>query len=114
MDRKQLTGNIFRKKSVLCVGLDTDEAKIPKHLLDNDDPVFAFNKAIIDATKEFAVAYKINTAFYEVNGARGWESMRKTLEHIPADIFTIADAQKRGYWKYFGTVCKDIFSLLSV
>lgn len=95
MDRTQLIENIFRKKSVLCVGLDTDLAKIPKHLLGEEDPAFAFNKAIIDATKEQAVAYKINTAFYEAQGIPGWLTMQKTLDYIPKDIFTIADA-KRG------------------
>ncbi len=95
MDRKELIDHIFGKRSVLCVGLDTDPAKIPKHLLGEEDPVFAFNKAIIDATKEYAVAYKINTAFYEAQGLKGWVSMERTLNHIPKDIFTIADA-KRG------------------
>ena len=75
MNRKQLVEFIFRKKSVLCVGLDTDVTKIPKHLLKEEDPVFAFNKAIIDATKDYAVAYKINTAFYEAHGLKGWVSM---------------------------------------
>ncbi len=79
----------------MCVGLDTDINKIPQHLLQAEDPVFEFNKAIIDATKEFAVAYKINTAFYESLGVAGWVSMEKTLKYIPEGIFTIADA-KRG------------------
>jgi orotidine-5'-phosphate decarboxylase len=95
MDRKQLVGIIFNKRSVLCVGLDTDIAKIPKHLLKEQDPVFEFNKSIIDATKEYTIAYKINTAFYEAQGINGWISLQKTLNYIPKDIFTIADA-KRG------------------
>jgi orotidine-5'-phosphate decarboxylase len=95
MNRAQLVNEIRKKKSVLCVGLDTDLEKIPKHLFSEEDPVFAFNKAIIDATKDYAVAYKINTAFYEAQGVKGWISMGKTLEYIPQDIFTIADA-KRG------------------
>ncbi|MEZ5015474.1 MAG: orotidine-5'-phosphate decarboxylase [Flavipsychrobacter sp.] len=95
MNRASLVKAIKEKKSVLCVGLDTDLNKIPKHLLEEDDPVFAFNKAIIDATKEYTVAYKINTAFYEAQGIKGWESMAKTLDYIPDNIFTIADA-KRG------------------
>ncbi len=95
MNREHLVANIFRKKSVLCVGLDTDLSKIPAHLLQEEDPAFAFNKAIIDATKEFTVAYKINTAFYEAQGIKGWISMERTLNYIPNDIFTIADA-KRG------------------
>jgi orotidine-5'-phosphate decarboxylase len=95
MNRSQLVDIIFKKKSVLCVGLDTDLTKIPKHLLQEEDPAFAFNKAIIDATKDYTVAYKINTAFYEAQGLKGWVSMEKTLNYIPKDIFTIADA-KRG------------------
>ncbi|MFN9596370.1 MAG: orotidine-5'-phosphate decarboxylase [Bacteroidota bacterium] len=95
MTRSELISQIQKKKSFLCVGLDTDINKIPKHLLDAADPVFEFNKSIIDATREFAVAYKPNIAFYECMGPKGWESLRKTLEHIPQDVFTIADA-KRG------------------
>jgi len=77
------------------VGLDTDPEKIPAHLRSTPDPVFEFNRQIIDATQEFAVAYKPNVAFYESLGARGWESLQKTLEYIPKNLFTIADA-KRG------------------
>ena len=95
MNRAQLVSEIKRKKSVLCVGLDTDLKKVPAHLFAEEDPVFAFNKAIIDATKDYTVAYKINTAFYEAQGLKGWESMQKTLEYIPKDICSIADA-KRG------------------
>lgn len=95
MNRFELVSIIRKKKSVLCVGLDTDLDKIPKHLLNEEDPAFAFNKAIIDATKDYTVAYKINTAFYEAQGIQGWTTMQKTLEYIPKDIFTIADA-KRG------------------
>lgn len=95
MNRAELIKNIQKKKSVLCVGLDTDLNKTPQHLLAEEDPAFAFNKAIIDATKDFTVAYKINTAFYEAQGIAGWKTMQRTLEYIPKDIFTIADA-KRG------------------
>lgn len=95
MNRIELFEQIKKKKSYLCVGLDTDLEKIPKHLLKLEDPVFEFNKQIIDATKEFCVAYKPNTAFYEALGASGWESLKKTLDYIPKDCFTIADA-KRG------------------
>lgn len=95
MNRDQLVSAIRSKKSVLCVGLDTDIEKIPSHLMASQDPVFAFNKDIIDATKDFTVAYKINTAFYESQGISGWTSLSRTLEYIPKDIFTIADA-KRG------------------
>ena len=95
MTREELFGTIKRKKSYLCVGLDTDLTKIPKHLLTTDDPLFEFNKTIIDATSDLCVAYKPNIAFYEALGAKGWESLQKTLDYIPKDIFTIADA-KRG------------------
>ncbi len=90
-----LIEQIKAKKSFLCIGLDSDITKIPKHLLQTEDPVFEFNKAIIDATKDFCVSYKINTAFYESNGLTGWQSMQKTINYIPKDQFVIADA-KRG------------------
>lgn len=95
MTRSELVSFIRKQKSYLCVGLDTDITKIPSHLLNEADPIFEFNKAIIDATKEYCVAYKPNIAFYESMGAAGWESLRKTLEYIPSTHFTIADA-KRG------------------
>jgi len=95
MDRKQLVDTILQKKSYLCIGLDTDPAKIPTHLLSNPDPVFEFNRQIIDATKDLCVSYKINTAFYEAHGVAGWTSMLKTVDYIPATHFKIADA-KRG------------------
>ncbi|WP_018618409.1 orotidine-5'-phosphate decarboxylase [Spirosoma luteum] len=95
MTYQELNHQIFQKQSYLCVGLDTDIRKIPSHLLTESDPVFAFNKAIIDATADVAVAYKPNIAFYEAQGPRGWESLQKTIEYIPRTIFTIADA-KRG------------------
>jgi len=81
--RKQfLIEQIRAKKSYLCVGLDTDPALIPPHLLEQEDPIFAFNKAIIDATLEHCVAYKINTAFYESHGLEGWRAMEKTVNYI--------------------------------
>lgn len=98
MTRVELFENIKRKQSFLCVGLDADIEKIPSHLLDTEDPIFEFNKEIIDATKEFSVAYKPNSAFYESLGVKGWISLEKTINYINetcADIFTIADA-KRG------------------
>ena len=95
MNRQKLISQIKEKKSFLCVGLDTDIEKIPIHLLSSEDPVFEFNKQIIDATKDLCVAYKPNIAFYESLGSRGWESLQRTLEYIPNNIFTIADA-KRG------------------
>lgn len=95
MTRQQLVAQIQKKKSYLCVGLDTDSTKIPQHLLSETDPVFAFNKAIIDATQDVCVAYKINTAFYEALGVKGWEAMEKTVSYIGNEHFKIADA-KRG------------------
>ena len=98
MNKSDIINQIKAKKSFLCVGLDTDIKKIPQHLLKEDDPVFAFNKAIIDATAKFAVAYKPNTAFYEVYGAKGWLSLEKTINYIKEsypEMFVIADA-KRG------------------
>lgn len=95
MNKGELFEQIKKKNSFLCVGLDTDINRIPKHLLNEEDPIFEFNKQIIDATHEFAVAYKPNIAFYEALGSSGWDSLKKTVEYIPKDIFTIADA-KRG------------------
>ncbi|GAB4236330.1 MAG: orotidine-5'-phosphate decarboxylase [Ekhidna sp.] len=95
MNYRQLVDNIREKESFLCIGLDTDIQRIPKHLLSEEDPVFEFNKQIIDATKDLAVAYKPNIAFYEAHGIEGWKSLQKTLDYIPKNIFTIADA-KRG------------------
>ena len=95
MTREDLFRQIKRKRSFLCIGLDTDIRKIPPHLLNEEDPIYEFNKQIIDATKDLCVAYKPNIAFYESMGVEGWESLRKTLNYIPKDIFTIADA-KRG------------------
>lgn len=95
MTKEALKKEILDKKSYLCVGLDTDIQKIPAHLLEYDDPVFEFNRQIIDATHDLCVAYKPNIAFYEASGAKGWESLEKTLDYIPDNIFTIADA-KRG------------------
>jgi orotidine-5'-phosphate decarboxylase len=95
MTRKQLIQQIQLKKSYLCVGLDTDLTKIPKHLQLHPDAVFEFNKQIIDATQDLCVAYKINTAFYEAMGLKGWEAMEKTVNYIPKNQFIIADA-KRG------------------
>ncbi|MBD0353533.1 MAG: orotidine-5'-phosphate decarboxylase [Flavisolibacter sp.] len=95
MTRQQLTEQIFQKKSYLCIGLDTDILKIPKHLQTLPDAVFEFNKQIIEATKDFCVSYKINTAFYEAQGVKGWEALEKTVHYIPDTHFRIADA-KRG------------------
>ncbi len=95
MNKAELFEQIKKKQSYLCVGLDTDSKKIPQHLLKTADPIFEFNKQIIDATIDSAVAYKPNIAFYEAEGSRGWDSLQKTIEYLPKDVFTIADA-KRG------------------
>lgn len=95
MNKASLIKEIFNKQSFLCVGLDTDLEKIPRFLLDYEDPVFEFNKRIIDATKAHCVAYKPNIAFYESLGSKGWDSLAKTIDYIPDNFFTIADA-KRG------------------
>lgn len=95
MTRAELIREIKTKESFLCIGLDSDLKKIPTHLLELEDPIFEFNKQIIDNTKAFCVAYKPNIAFYESMGTKGWESLRKTIEYIPKNCFTIADA-KRG------------------
>ncbi len=95
MTRQELAAAIQKKQSYLCIGLDADYRRLPAHLLDAQDPVFEFNKQIIDATQDLCVAYKPNLAFYEAHGAQGWESLRKTLDYIPPGHFTIADA-KRG------------------
>ena len=95
MNRAKLIEQIRLKKSFLCVGLDPDLRKMPKHLLASEDPIFEFNKGIIDATKEYAVAYKPNLAFYECLGVSGWNSFQRTIEYIPKECLIIADA-KRG------------------
>lgn len=95
MTKAELFQQILNKQSYLCVGLDTDIHKIPSQVRREADPVFTFNRRIIDATADYAIAYKPNLAFYESQGAAGWESLQKTIEYIPNDIFTIADA-KRG------------------
>ena len=98
MTRKELVAQIRLKQSFLCIGLDVDMTKIPQHLLSREDPIFDFNKAIIDATHHLCVAYKPNTAFYEAYGIKGWKSLERTIQYLNTnypEIFTIADA-KRG------------------
>ncbi|MDT0553287.1 orotidine-5'-phosphate decarboxylase [Urechidicola vernalis] len=98
MTRLELVEQIKQKQSFLCIGLDVDLTKIPTHLLELEDPIFEFNKQIIDATHQLAVAYKPNTAFYEAYGLKGWKSLEKTIDYLNEnypEIFTIADA-KRG------------------
>lgn len=98
MKTQELINQIYLKKSFLCIGLDPDLTKIPPHLLKDEDPIFSFNKAIIDATHDVTVAYKPNIAFYEAYGIKGWQSLEKTIQYLNAnypEVFTIADA-KRG------------------
>ncbi|RIV26957.1 orotidine-5'-phosphate decarboxylase [Fibrisoma montanum] len=109
MTHNELTQQIFSKQSYLCVGLDTDPRKIPHSLQNEPDPVFAFNRQIIDATADLAVAYKPNIAFYEAQGPRGWESLQKTLDYIPANCFTIADAKRGDIGNTSGLYARTFF-----
>ena len=112
MTTSQLTEQIRRKKSFLCIGLDVDLDKIPKHLLQQDDPIFAFNKAIIDATHHLAVAYKPNLAFYEAHGEKGFAALRKTIDYLNEnhpEIFTIADAKRGDIGNTSGMYAKAFF-----
>jgi orotidine-5'-phosphate decarboxylase len=111
--RHKLISEIQRKKSFLCVGLDTDITKIPQHLLSEPDPIFSFNKAIIDATKDYCVSYKINTAFFEATGAKGWESMQRTFDYLPKDCFTIADAKRGDIGNTSNQYAKAFFETLN-
>ena len=95
MHRNILIEEIRNKNTYLCVGLDTDLSKIPAHLRNRPDAIVAFNQQIIDATKDLCVSYKINTAFYEAMGVKGWEAMEATVNYIPSTHLKIADA-KRG------------------
>lgn len=112
MTRAELIQEIKSKKSFLCVGLDPDMDKLPKHLLATDDPIFEFNKVIIDATKDYAVAYKPNIAFYECLGTKGWESLQKTLEYIPKNCFTIADAKRGDIGNTSSYYAKTFFEMM--
>jgi len=113
MTRKQLIDQIHQKRSYLCVGLDTDINKIPKHLRSNPDAIFEFNKQIIDATKDLCVAYKINTAFYEVLGSKGWDVMERTVNYIPKEHFTIADAKRGDIGNTSSQYAKAFFETLN-
>ncbi len=113
MTRQELIAQIRAKQSFLCVGLDTDLTKIPAHLLQDEDPVFAFNKAIIDATKDFCVSYKPNIAFYECLGPKGWESLRKTIDYIPDNCFVIADAKRGDIGNTSSYYAKTFFEYLN-
>ena len=113
MDRKELIQQIVKKKSFLCVGLDTDVERIPKHLLKSKDPIFEFNKQIVDATSDLCVAYKPNLAFYESLGSKGLESLEKTMDYIPEDIFTIADAKRGDIGNTSGLYARAFFEHMS-
>ena len=116
MTTQQLIDQIQLKKSFLCVGLDVDLTKIPKHLLETEDPIFEFNKAIIDATHDLAVSYKPNTAFYEAYGIKGWLSLEKTIRYINENypnIFTIADAKRGDIGNTSSMYAKAFFEDLS-
>ncbi|HEY0298451.1 MAG TPA: orotidine-5'-phosphate decarboxylase [Arachidicoccus sp.] len=112
MNKRELVSAIQQKKSYLCIGLDTDITKLPKHLLGKPDAVADFNKAIIDATKDFCVAYKINTAFYEAQGLQGWQAMEETLHYIPKTHFTIADAKRGDIGNTSAQYAKTFFETL--
>ncbi len=113
MNRQQLIQVIKEKKSFLCVGLDPDLDKIPSHLLELEDPIFEFNKAIIDATKDLCVAYKPNIAFFERYGIKGWQSLQKTIDYIPSDCLIIADAKRGDIGNTSGYYAKAFFETLN-
>lgn len=117
MKRLELVDNIRRKGSFLCVGLDTDIKKIPAHLLKEEDPIFAFNKAIIDATARYCIAYKPNVAFYECAGAEGWHALEKTVRYLREnhpDQFIIADAKRGDIGNTAGMYARCFFEHLGV
>lgn len=116
MTTQQLVEQIHLKKSFLCIGLDVDLNKIPQHLLATEDPIFEFNKAIIDATHDLCVSYKPNTAFYEAYGLKGWQSLEKTINYINEkypEIFTIADAKRGDIGNTSSMYAKAFFEDLS-
>jgi len=112
MIKKELVKTIKAKKNFLCVGLDPNPQKIPESIMSLEDPLFEFNKRIIDATRDFCVAYKPNTAFYESQGAYGWETLRKTREYIGKSHFTIADAKRGDIGNTSGMYAKAFFEAL--
>ncbi|WP_029035274.1 orotidine-5'-phosphate decarboxylase [Salinimicrobium terrae] len=116
MTTSQLVEQIHLKKSFLCIGLDVDLKKIPQHLLKEEDPIFVFNKAIIDATHHLAVAYKPNLAFYEAHGIKGWKALEKTISYLNEnfpEIFTIADAKRGDIGNTSGMYAKAFFEDLN-
>lgn len=113
MNRIQLINRIKTIQSYLCVGLDTDITKLPAHLKGRPNAVFEFNKAIIDATKEYCVSYKINTAFYESQGLKGWEAMERTVNYIPETHFKIADAKRGDIGNTSNQYAKAFFEVMN-
>ncbi|MER3464856.1 MAG: orotidine-5'-phosphate decarboxylase, partial [Chitinophagaceae bacterium] len=113
MTRQQLVEQIFSKRSYLCVGLDTDRTKLPKHLQKDPNAIVAFNKQIIDATKDYCVSYKINTAFYEAEGVKGWEALEETVHYIPTTHFKIADAKRGDIGNTSAQYAKAFFETLN-
>ena len=113
MHRKVLIEQIKSKRSFLCVGLDTDPKLVPQHLKEKKDPIFEFNKQIIDATKDLCVAYKINTAFYEALGTKGWQAMEQTVNYIPSTHFKIADAKRGDIGNTSSQYAKAFFETLN-
>ncbi|NTS41354.1 orotidine-5'-phosphate decarboxylase [Flavisolibacter sp. BT320] len=113
MTRKEIVSHIFSKGSYLLVGLDTDPAKLPAQLPKTTAGMLAFNKAIIEATKDFCVGYKINTAFYEAHGVKGWEVMEETVAAIPSSLFTIADAKRGDIGNTSSQYAKAFFETLN-
>src|SRR5687767_320742 len=113
MTRQQIVRQIFTKGSYLVVGLDTDPEKIPAPLKGKKDSMLLFNKAIIDAKKDFCVGYKINTAFYEAHGRKGWEVMEETVNYIPPELFKIADAKRGDIGNTSAQYAKAFFETLS-
>lgn len=112
MNRSELVTHIKNRKTYLCVGLDTDITKLPKHLQSHPDAIFEFNKAIIDATSEYCVSYKVNTAFYESQGLKGWEAMEKTVHYIPKTHLRIADAKRGDIGNTSSQYAKTFFEVM--
>src|SRR6476619_39536 len=112
MTRQQLINHIRQKKSYLCVGLDTSIDNIPVHLQSNRDAVFEFNKQVIDATLDMCVAFKINTAFYEAMGVKGWQALEQTVSYIPSTHFKIADAKRGDIGHTSSQYAKAFFEVL--
>lgn len=116
MTKRELVAQIKQKRSFLCIGLDVDLEKIPQHLLQEEDPIFEFNKAIIDATHQLAVAYKPNTAFYEAYGLKGWKALERTIKYLNEkypEVFTIADAKRGDIGNTSGRYAKAFFEDLA-